>query len=117
MGVAKDMIRTKQVEFDIGSNSATMHGKVKGYETVYYKLNAKSGQTMRVKLDSSVAYFNIFSPHKGPGDAAMFIGSTEGEKYEGMLSKNGTYTIQVYMMRNEARRGTKALYVLEVSID
>lgn len=36
------------------------------------------------------AYFNIFAPCKGPGDAAMFIGSPEGLAYEGAPSRSAT---------------------------
>ncbi len=72
---------------------------------------------MRVSLTSKKAFINIFEPDKGVGDGAMFIGSTEGANYTGILSKSGTYTIQVYFMRNEARRGTTAPYTLEIGID
>ncbi len=72
---------------------------------------------MRVSLESKKAFINIFEPGKGVGDGAMFIGSTEGANYTGILPKSGTYTIQVYLMRNEARRGTSAPYTLHMGID
>ena len=115
--VAKSLVHTKQVHFDKGTNETTLHGTVKGYNTVEYKLFAEKGDSMQVSLDSTVAYFNIFSPHKGSGDSAMFIGSIDGENYVRKLSKSGTYTIQVYLMRNEARRDTRALYSLHIKID
>lgn len=115
--VAKDVVHTKQVHFDKGTNGATFKGSVKGYDTVEYKLGAKEGQYMRVTLESKKAYFNIFEPGKGPGDMAMFIGNIRGNSYMGSLPASGSYTIQVYLMRNEARRGTTAPYTLHIGID
>ena len=117
--IAKDVVHNKQVHFDKGTSGTTMKAKIKGYETYNYKLGAKSGQYMRVSLETkhTSTYFNIFEPGKGPGDQAMFIGSTQGNAYTGNLPKDGTYTIQVYMMRNAARRNEVANYQLHVGID
>ena len=115
--MAKDKVTTHQVHFDKGTNGTTVKGHVKGYDTVNYKLSAQSGQSMRVSLESKKAFINIFEPGKGVGDGAMFIGSIKGGNYTGILPKSGTYTIQVYLMRNEARRGTSAPYTLHIGID
>jgi hypothetical protein len=116
---AKDVVHTKQVKFDKGSNGGTQSGKIQGYETYNYKLGAKSGQYMRVSLEtkSGSTYFNIFEPGKGPGGEAMFIGSSAGNAYTGNLPKDGTYTIQVYMMSSAARKNEVANYQLHVGID
>ena len=116
--MAKDKVTTHQVHFDKGTSGTTVKGHVKGYDTVYYKLGAKAGQSMRVSLESKKAFMNIFEPGKGAGDGAMFGGSTEGGgKYTGVLPKSGTYTIQVFLMRNEARRGTSVPYTLHMEVD
>ena len=115
--MAKDKVTTHQVHFDKGTTGSTFKGHVKGYDTVNYTLGAKEGQYMRVSLESKKAYMNIFEPGKGVGDTAMFIGSIKGQSYTGDLAKSGTYTIQVYLMRNEARRGTNAPYTLHIGID
>ena len=115
--IAKDKVTTHQVHFDKGTTGSTVKGEVKGYDTVNYTLGAKEGQTMRVSLESKKAYMNIFESGKGVGDAAMFIGSIKGQSYTGNLAQSGTYTIQVYLMRNEARRGTNAPYTLHIGID
>ena len=115
--IAKDKVTTHQVHFDKGTSGSTVKGHVKGYDTVNYTLEAKEGQTMRVSLESKKAYMNIFEAGKSVGDAAMFIGSIKGQNYTGNLAKSGTYTIQVYLMRNEARRGTTAPYTLHIGID
>ena len=115
--IAKDKVTTHQVHFDKGTSGTTVKGHVKGYDTVYYKLGAQKGQSMRVSLESKKAFMNIFEPGKGAGDGAMFGGSIKGANYTGMLPKSGTYTIQVFLMRNEARRGTNAPYTLHIGID
>ncbi len=115
--IAKDKVTTHQVHFDKGTTGTTVKGHVKGYDSVSYKLGAKAGQYMRVSLESKKAFINIYEPGKGPGDSAMFIGSSAGLNYTGNLPKSGTYTISVYLMRNEARRGTSASYTLHMGVD
>lgn len=115
--MAKDTVTTHQVHFDKGTTGTTVKGSVKGYDTVNYKLGAKAGQSMRVSLESNKVYMNIFEPGTGPGDTAMYRGSVEGRNYTGTLAKSGTYIIQVFLMRNEARRETSAPYTLHMGID
>jgi len=117
--MAKDVVHKAQVHFDKGTSGGTMHGKIKGYDTFNYTLGAKAGQYMRVNLETkhTATYFNIFEPGKGPGGAAMYIGTTQGNSYTGNLPSSGTYTIQVYMMRSAARRNETANYKLHIGID
>jgi len=115
--IAKSLVHTENVAFDTGSNKTTVYGMVKGSNTVNYRIFVKKGQMLHVNLDSSVVYFNIFSPHKGIGDTPMFMGSIDGGDYVARLSKNGTYTIQVSLISSEAKKGTKALYSLTLGLD
>ena len=117
--LARDVVHNAQVHFDKGTTGTTIKGKIKGYETYNYKLGAKAGQYMRVSLETkhTATYFNIYEPGKGPGDAAMFIGTIKGHMYTGNLPANGTYTIQVFMMRSAARRDEVSHYQLHVGID
>ena len=111
--------RDESVRFAFGNSSATIKEIITGYQSVNYKLGAKAGQHMVVvlKTDNGSNYFNIFVPGKGPGYEAMFIGSQQGGRYEGTLPADGEYTVQVYLMRNAARRNEKANYTLEIGID
>jgi len=115
--IAKDKVTTHQVHFDKGTTGSTVKGYVKGYDTVNYTLDAKKGQYMHVSLESKKAYMNIYEPGKGMDAAAMFIGSIKGKNYTGNLAKSGIYRIQVYLMRNEARRGTNTPYSLHIGIE
>ena len=114
-----DESRTENIQFNPGSSGSKVHGSITGYETVNYKLRARAGQKMHVSMttDSGANYFNIYAPGKGPGDMAMFIGSTNGQKFAGKLPADGVYTIQVFQMRSAARRKETAEYTLKVTID
>jgi hypothetical protein len=113
---ARDDIRTERVHFKPGASSATIKGKIKGYETVDYVLEASKGQQMNVSMatNNGANYFNILAP--GENEVAMFIGSTSGNQFEGTLPESGDYKIRVYMMRSAARRGEVANYRLEMIV-
>jgi hypothetical protein len=108
-------IREVSVQFPKGETHATLKGKLKGDETVDYKVRATSGQSMVVvfKPGNPSAYFNVLPPGS---DAAIFIGSTSGNRFEGTLPADGTYAIRVYLMRSAARRNEVASYTLDVGV-
>lgn len=107
-----------EIRFPPDSSSTQVSGSVKGYNAVIYQLRAQAGQQMRVVMDTShgASYFNVFPPGKGPGDAAIFIGSTTGNRFSKTLPEDGIYTIQVYLMRSAARREETAEYTLDIAI-
>jgi hypothetical protein len=108
-------IQEVQVQFPKGKTGTTMKGKLKGDQTVDYKLRAAAGQSMVVVFQSSnpSAYFNVLPP---VSDMALFVGSTSGNRYEGTLPADGTYTIRLYLMRSAARRNESTTYTLDVSV-
>jgi hypothetical protein len=110
-------IRTERVQFHKGANSATVHGTIKGRETVDYVLGARKGQSMNVSMatDNGANYFNIIAP--GKADEAMFVGSTSSNQFEGTVPASGDYKVRVYLMRSAARRDEVAKYRLEMIID
>lgn len=59
-------------------------------------------------------YFNVLPPDSK--DVAIFVGSTSGNVWTGMLETDGDYTIRVYLMRNAGRRNETADYSLTVGI-
>jgi hypothetical protein len=112
---AADGIRETAVQFAKGKSSATLKDKIKGDESVDYRLGATAGQTMTVTLKPSnrSTYFNVTPPGE---DSAIFIGSTEGNKFSGRLPKSGDYVVRVYLMRNAARRNETSSYSIEFKI-
>lgn len=108
-------IRQQHLQFKPGETGAQVTGKIKGDQTVDYQLGAKAGQTMEVRFKPSnaSAYFNVLPPGS---EAAIFIGSTAGNHFQGTLPANGTYTVRVYLMRSVARRNESSNYSLVVNI-
>jgi Periplasmic lysozyme inhibitor of I-type lysozyme len=113
--VAADHIKVQQIRFAAGASSATVKGSISGDKIVDYRLTAKAGQTMTLKLKTNSAsnYFNVLPPSS---ESAVFIGSTSGNEWTGTLTADGEYTVRVYLMRNAARRNETVNYTLDVSI-
>jgi hypothetical protein len=108
--------RSQTVQFAKGATSAQLRGSIKGNASVDYKIDARAGQTLSVTMKPSNAsnYFNI-NPPGSDGDA-MFIGSSQGAEATVMLPTDGIYVVQVYLMRNAARRNETSNYTLTVGV-
>ena len=104
------------VQFAKGTSSTQLRGTIKGDGDVDYAVNARAGQTLAVKLQSSnpSLYFNINPP--GSANPSMFIGNLQGQEAKVMLPTDGTFIVRVYLMRNAARRNEKASYTLSVAV-
>lgn len=112
---AQDPVKTVPVQFAKGASAKAYKDSIRGYATVNYTIAARAGQTMTVTLTTSngSSYFNVTAPG---ADAAMFIGSTTGNRFSGKIPSTGVYTVQVYLMRNAARRGETANYSLNIAV-
>jgi Bacterial SH3 domain len=114
-------IRMEQVHFAPGTDRTTLTGRLVGYESVGYMLDAEAGQTMTVALEASngATYFNVYAPGTGPGDQAIAnsgVTTQELNRFEQTLEATGRYTVSVYMMRSAARRNERSDYSLDVAI-
>ncbi|MBM4202460.1 MAG: hypothetical protein FJ189_14415, partial [Gammaproteobacteria bacterium] len=96
-------VRQETIHFQKGASHALVRGSIKGSKSVDYTLHAKGGQAMVIDFKPSnlSAYFNVLPPGS---ETALFVGSSSGNRFEGTLPADGVYTIQVYLMRNAARR-------------
>jgi len=103
------------VSFAKGKSASTISGSIKGDQDHSYIVNARAGQTLTVTLKPTKGspYFNITAPG---ADSAMFIGSTEGNRFSGPLTTSGRHVIQVYQMRATARRGELASYTIDIGV-
>jgi hypothetical protein len=103
------------VTFAKGTSSQTLKGSIKGDQSRDYIVDARAGQTLTVdfKPSNASAYFNVIAPG---ADSAMFIGSTEGNRFSGQLTTSGRHTVQVYLMRNAARRNEVANYTITIGV-
>jgi hypothetical protein len=107
--------RSERVDFASGATSRVIKGQVKGFAYVDYPLHAGAGQTLSVEMKSSNAsnYFNINPPGS---EMSLFIGSTSGARFSGVLPVEGDYTVRVYLMRNAARRNESGNYTLTLGL-
>jgi hypothetical protein len=106
---------TSRIRFHQGAEGAEISGRIAGYDGASYLVGARAGQTLAVEMETSnaSAYFNVTAPGH---TEAMFIGSTSGLAFTGVLPATGDYRIDVYLMRNAARRDETASYTLRVAI-
>jgi hypothetical protein len=105
----------RMVAFPDGKQSTTVKGRIQGRGFVDYRVNAGAGQTLAVTLRGSHVqnYFNVLPPSS---EAAMFIGSSSGNRFAAMLPMEGEYTIRVYLMRAAARRNAASRYTLGIAL-
>lgn len=112
--LAQDSTRRVPVVFAGTETSVALAGTLKGYDSVDYILTAEAGQMLDMVLetDNASANFNVIPPGS---DSAVFIGSTAGTVFNTTASASGDYTVQVYLMRNAARRDEVATYTLTIT--
>jgi hypothetical protein len=93
----------KPVRFAKGKSSAAITDSIKGDNSIAYMLNARAGQVMSILFSpgNSSCYMNVSEPG---ADSAVHIGSSAGNEYAANLAASGDYKIQLYLMRNAARR-------------
>jgi hypothetical protein len=107
--------RSETVKFRPGAISATLSGRIKGYDGVNYLFDARAGQVVSILFSpkNRSCYFNVFAPG---ADTAVHIGSSNGNEFGANLTASGQYRAQVYLMRNAARRGETCKYSMTIEI-
>lgn len=110
-----DPVHKETVTLTAGKPALSIQGKIQGYATAEYTLTGKAGQTLSVKLKTNQAsnYFNI---RQAGQDEALFTGASGGNTFQAKLPADGAYTVQVYLMRNAARRHAVAAYTLALGL-
>ena len=110
-----DPVHKEKVELTAETPTHSVKGKIKGYATAEYTFTGKAGQTLSIKLKTNQPsnYFNLRQAGK---DEALFIGSSGGNNYQAKLPADGEYTVQVYLMRNAARRNAAASYSVDITL-
>lgn len=90
-----------------------VRGSLTGYQTLTYLFDGAPGLDMVVRLDHPgqvSLYHNVIAP----SGATIFNGSADGPRFRAMLREYGRYQVQVYLMRNDARRGKRVSFTLRV---
>jgi hypothetical protein len=110
-----DTTQRHTVQFAKGKSSAHVRGAIKGNADAEYTINARAGQTLAVSSKSPNGSLN-FNISPAGAKEAMFIGGTQGVNASVMLPADGAYVIQVYLMRNAARRNESTTYTLDMAV-
>ena len=105
----------KRIEMAAGKASTTVSGRIKGDGSDDYLVTVKAGQKVKIKLrtNNSSSYFNVLPQGS---QEAVFNGSIAGDTFEMKAGADAAYQIQVYLMRNAARRNETASYKLDVAV-
>jgi hypothetical protein len=109
-------VHVQRVQFARSATSSAIQGDVRGDAIMDYAVTARAGQTLSVALrtNNSSNYFNVTAPQ---AQEAMFVGSSGGLNFSGVLPTSGDYVVRVYLMRNAARRNETAAYTLTISVN
>lgn len=107
--------RVERVQFARGASSATVRGRIRGYQMVDYLVNARAGQQMTVEF-ASRGRFTYFLVRAPGSEDNLFDGSTSGNSARLTLEESGNYRIRVFLMRNAARRGESSNYSLNIRV-
>ncbi len=111
--------RPRRIVVTRGGGARLVQGSIKGYDDVRYQVAADATGVLHITLKGVLGsnLFNVYAPGTEPGkDEAVFKGASGGTKAEVPVSKAGDYLIQVFLMRNSARRGTTSRYTLSVEL-
>ncbi|MCB1469612.1 MAG: SH3 domain-containing protein, partial [Rhizobiaceae bacterium] len=76
-------------------------------------IGADAGQSASLSTNNPSSYFNIQA--RGASQA-LFNGSIDGNLGDVIVPSSGDYVIQVYLMRNAARRGERADFSLRIEV-
>lgn len=108
--------RNVDLRFPRWTSGTTITDTITGYESVNYRVGVSAGQRMSVHLDTdnSSNYFNITAPG---ASEALFVGSMSGNSTTFRVPSSGNYVINVYLMRNAARRDETADYALTLYVE
>ena len=83
----------QRIRFARGAHSATLRGQVSRSKAILYKVGAKRGQSMTVRLEGDAkTKFDLSGPKDSSGQA-MVSGETE---WSGTLPEDGDYKIFVF---------------------
>jgi len=104
------------LRFNPGQSSQEIRGTIAGYQGAVYALNARSGDRADIRLDGP-RNVSIYQNITSPSGRTVFNGSLSGSRFNGTLNESGVYRVRVYLMRNDARRGKRADFRLNIRLD
>ncbi len=105
--------RTETVSLTGNPLRSIKRDTIRGDQSVEYRITVAAGQRLRVSMRTTnrSSYFNI---KPAAGEQALHIGSTAGNTFDAAIANAGEYVVQVYLMRNAARRNETARFTLTI---
>jgi membrane-bound inhibitor of C-type lysozyme len=113
---ALEAAEPKRISFAPDKASASVSGTVKGYEAQQHVVQVRAGQTLRIDFKGArrTLYYNVSQAGR---EGLLRNGSSEtANPWSTTASSDGDYLIDVYFMRNEARRDVSSTYTLTATI-
>lgn len=113
---AVDKTSSVAVRFSPGASAASFNGRVRGTDSVDYRLTAQAGQAMTVRFrpGSRSAEYVVLPPG---GDTPIHSSQAAGNEFTGTLQASGTYVVRVFLDRAAARRGASSSYTIAFGVD
>lgn len=107
--------KTETVSPADAEKGVVVSGRIAGDQGADYVVSGEAGQTLSVDLLSANPSLNFNILPEGQQEA-LFIGSTSGNVADIPLPAAGRYVVQVYLMRNAARRDEETGYTLGIGL-
>lgn len=104
--------RTERLALDHGTASA--QGRITGDGSMQYQLAVEPNQLLTVQLSSSNPS-NYFNVERGDAAQAICQGAQTGNVCMFRTEPGASYVVDVFLMRNAARRGESAQYTLSIA--
>jgi len=108
---------TVTVWFKDGATSASYNGSIKGSKYIDYRVSARAGQTMTVKLtgrSGEPPYFNVV---KRGSDVAIADDARETTEWTGEIPENGAYVVRVLIAKAGRLANRTSNFRVTISID
>jgi hypothetical protein len=97
----------------LGDGATSIKGRIKGHDGAQYSFTTRPGQQLMIRLASSnpSAYINV---EKDGAAEAVCQGALTGNVCAVRSEAAAEYVVDVYLMRNAARRAESAQYTLAI---
>jgi len=113
---AADKAGPVAVRFSQGATAASYNGRVRGNQSVDYRLNGQAGQAMTIRFRPGNRHVEYVVLPPG-GDTPIHSSQAAGNEFTGTLQASGTYIVRVFLGRGAPRRDAGAGYTIAFGLD
>lgn len=98
-----------------GMRATQVKASIRGYQTMEYLIEAKTGQSLDLDLHSnnSATGFRISAP---AAPRPMYGTSGQSSRFQGTLPRDGTYRVEIYLKEGAAENGERAAFSLDIRL-